>query len=190
MSKIRTWVLEKNESIMFPLLYALMNERINMKTWRSITRGLRNKFVIGSSGRAATASLLDEVQGEEGVLAEGVELGRKAALVGFDWEHPLDALAKVEEELEEVRVLLRDRADADPEELIAEVGDLLFAVVNVARKLDIDPARALGLTTAKFRRRFAFIEVEMARLGQQMEDASLEEFEALWQRAKEDERVP
>lgn len=189
MSKRRTWVVEENEGIKFPPLYALMNERINMKTWRITLVELRKKFVGGLRGRASTTSLLDEVQGNEGVLAEGVELGRKAALVGFDWDHPLDALAKVEEELEEVRCLLAEGGDPEPGEIMAEVGDLLFAVVNVARKLDIDPAAALELTTEKFRRRFAFIEAQMGRLGRPMEEASLDELEALWQRAKEDERL-
>ncbi len=104
--------------------------------------------------------------------------------MGFDWPDLAGVLAKIEEELEEVRAELPfDGAVATPA-LEAEVGDLLFSVVNLARKLGVDPEAALESTNVKFENRFAAMEKELRGAGNSLEDASLEEMEARWTRVK------
>lgn len=133
-------------------------------------------------------SLLDEVESGPAALREGQALGTAAAEVGFDWATALDALDKVEEELHELRAEIeeaeRGTATSARDRLEDEIGDVLFAIANVARKLGIDAESAVARTNQKFRRRFAHIE-DAARVGQtRLEDMSLEQMEALWQQAK------
>jgi ATP diphosphatase len=114
-------------------------------------------------------------------LTRALKLQTKAGQVGFDWNDPLAVLAKIREEADEIAHEIdvgdRDRAGA-------EVGDLLFAVVNLARHLSIDPEAALRGTNLKFERRFAAIERALAERGKRPEQASLEEMDALWDAAK------
>ena len=114
-------------------------------------------------------------------LTRALKLQQKAGRVGFDWNDPRAVLAKIREEADEIEAEL-DRADA--EKAGAEVGDLLFAVVNLARHLDADPEGILRATNAKFERRFAAIEQALARQGKSPQDASLAELDALWNEAK------
>jgi ATP diphosphatase len=90
-------------------------------------------------------------------------------------------LSKIREEADEIEAAL-DKGDAD--ELAAETGDLLFALVNLARHVDADPESALRSTNAKFERRFAYIERALSAKGRSLEDATLEEMDALWNEAK------
>jgi MazG family protein len=117
-------------------------------------------------------------------LARAQKLGNRAGRVGFDWPSYDGSLAKVREEVDEVADAARrnDRSEAHK-----EIGDLLFAVVNLARKLDVDAESALHDACAKFVRRFEFIEDRLADGGRAPNDASLEELDALWNRAKADE---
>jgi ATP diphosphatase len=117
-------------------------------------------------------------------LARALKLQNKAGQVGFDWNDPLAVLSKIREEADEIEVALRagDKADA-----AAEVGDLLFAVVNLARHLNADPEGVLRATNAKFERRFAFIEAALAARGQHPQGATLAEMNELWNRAKAEE---
>ena len=87
---------------------------------------------------------------------EAQQISSKAAAVGFDWENPGQVLEKLDEELSE---LAEARESGTPAELEGEIGDLLFVLVNLARKLKVDPEQALRKTNAKFRRRFAFVEM-------------------------------
>ena len=114
-------------------------------------------------------------------LTRALKLQQKAGRVGFDWNDPRAVLAKIREEADEIEAEL-DRADA--EKAGAEVGDLLFAVVNLARHLDADPEGILRATNAKFERRFAAIEQALARQGKSPQDVSLAELDALWNEAK------
>ncbi len=109
-------------------------------------------------------------------LVEAQQISSKAAAVGFDWENPGQVLDKLDEELRE---LAEARESGMPQELEGEIGDLLFVLVNLARKLKVDPEQALRKTNAKFRKRFAFVESHAALPG-----ATLAEMEALWQKAK------
>jgi len=109
-------------------------------------------------------------------LVEAQQISSKAAAVGFDWENPGQVLDKLDEELRE---LAEARETGKPDEMESEIGDLLFVLVNLARKLHVDPEQALRKTNAKFRKRFAFVESRAALPG-----ATLEQMEALWQEAK------
>ena len=129
-------------------------------------------------------SLLANVKTGQPALARAIELQRKASTVGFDWNDPRAVLRKIREEADEIESAL-DRADKD--ELAHETGDLLFALVNLARHVGADPEMALRGTNAKFERRFAFIERALATQGRSPEEATLEEMDALWNEAKERE---
>jgi ATP diphosphatase len=134
-------------------------------------------------GGAAPAGLLDDVHASLPALARAVKLQAKAATVGFDWNDPKAVLAKLREEMDEIEAEL----DASPrlaERIEDEVGDLLFAVANLARHVKVDPDQALRRANAKFIRRFAAIEAALAAEGRKPKDASLDEMEALWQKAK------
>ncbi len=115
-------------------------------------------------------------------LTRAVKLQSKASTVGFDWNDARLVLAKIREEADEIEAALNE--GATKEVVAGEVGDLLFAMANLARHLDTDPEAALRSTNAKFERRFAYIEAELARRGTTTKDASLEEMDALWNEAK------
>ena len=115
-------------------------------------------------------------------LTRAVKLQAKASTVGFDWNDARLVLAKIQEEAREIEEALD--AGASKEKVAGEVGDLLFAVANLARHLDADPEAALRTTNAKFERRFAHIEASLAAAGKTTADASLEEMDALWNEAK------
>ena len=114
-----------------------------------------------------------------------MELQRKASHVGFDWNDPRAVLAKIREEADEIEAAL-DRGDAG--ELAEETGDLLFALVNLARHVGADPEAALRGTNAKFERRFGYIERALAARGRSLASASLAEMDALWNAAKGEEQ--
>ncbi len=118
-------------------------------------------------------------------LTRALKLQARAGRVGFDWNDPRAVLAKIREEADEIEAELAagKRAAA-----AAEVGDLLFAVVNLARHLDADPEATLRATNAKFERRFAAIERALAERGKTPQEATLKEMDALWDAAKAAER--
>ncbi len=113
-----------------------------------------------------------------------MELQRKASQVGFDWNDPRAVLHKIREEADEIETAL-DRGDAGA--LAEETGDLLFALVNLARHIGADPEHALRGTNAKFERRFSYIERALAAQGRSLESASLDEMDTLWNEAKIEE---
>ncbi|WP_112663390.1 nucleoside triphosphate pyrophosphohydrolase [Microvirga flavescens] len=114
-------------------------------------------------------------------LTRAQKLTAKAAKVGFDWPEARQVVAKIHEELDEVQEAaetgIRDRIED-------EIGDLLFAVANLARHYDIDPEAALRRTNAKFERRFSAIETALAEKNRTLDEASLDEMENLWVEAK------
>jgi ATP diphosphatase len=134
--------------------------------------------------QAEHKSLLSSVKAGQPALTRAMELQRKASSVGFDWNDPRAVLHKIREEADEIEAAL-DRGDA--EELAGETGDLLFALVNLARHVGADPEFALRVTNAKFERRFGYIERTLAAQGRSLEGASLTEMDALWNEAKEKE---
>lgn len=130
-------------------------------------------------------SLLDDVPSALPALSRAAKLQKRAATVGFDWPAALPVLDKVREELDEV---LQAMADGDVDALEDEVGDLLFAAVNLARHLKHDPENALRRANRKFERRFRFIEQALRDSGRPIEDCNLDELDALWGEAKRQEK--
>jgi nucleoside triphosphate diphosphatase len=130
-------------------------------------------------------SLLASVKTGQPPLARAVALQREASTVGFDWNDPRAVLQKIREEADEIEAALY-RNDAD--ELAEETGDILFAVANLARHLNVDPGTALRITNAKFERRFAFIERTLAAQGRSLQETSLDEMDELWTQAKREEK--
>jgi nucleoside triphosphate diphosphatase len=142
------------------------------KRTRAARRGLRDE---------APAGALAGVPVGLPALTRALKLQDKAGKVGFDWNDPQAVLAKIREEADEISAALDagDRAGA-----AAETGDLMFAVVNLARHLDADPEATLRATNAKFERRFGFIEDALAARGKSPAQSTLEEMDALWDAAK------
>lgn len=124
---------------------------------------------------------LDAVPVALPALVRARKLQDRAAKVGFDWKEAAPILDKIEEEIGELR---RAMADNDAKATSDEFGDVLFALVNFGRHAGIDAETALQGTNAKFRRRFHFIERELTASGRTLGEATLDEMEALWQRAK------
>jgi ATP diphosphatase len=118
-------------------------------------------------------------------LTRALKLQAKAGRVGFDWNDPMAVLAKIREECNEIEAEI---AEGERAKAAAEVGDLLFAVVNLARHLEADPEGVLRAANVKFERRFAAIERALAERGKTPRDATLAEMDALWDEAKAEER--
>jgi len=166
-----------------------------LRNWEAIKA--EEKRAAGKESRTENSSLLDGVSIKAPALMEAHQLSTKAARVGFDWKRVEDIFDKLQEEIEELREAIRE-SDAASEEATSaadgeerqqqrvreEIGDLLFAVTNIARQLKTEPEAALKLTNRKFRRRFQYIEKELERQGRSLDAATLEEMEALWQEAK------
>jgi tetrapyrrole methylase family protein/MazG family protein/ATP diphosphatase len=134
-----------------------------------------------ASGGAA--SVLDGVALALPALVRAAKISRRAARIGFDWPDADSVIDKIEEELDEIEDAIDDRAP--PEALEEEIGDLLFATANLARKLDIEPETALRRATAKFERRFRRVETLAAERGI---GRNLDALEALWQEVKAEEK--
>jgi MazG family protein len=127
------------------------------------------------------ASRLDGIPAALPAMARAEALGERAAKVGFDWSETAPVLEKIEEELQE----LREAVQAGTRESVRdEFGDLLFSMVMLARKAEIDPEAALERTNRKFRRRFTWIEGELERRGLPIQEAGLELLDRLWEEAK------
>jgi ATP diphosphatase len=117
-------------------------------------------------------------------IIRALKLQEKASRVGFDWNDPVAVLAKIREEADEIEAAL---STGQSDRVAGEVGDLMFALVNLARHLDVDPEAALRQTNTKFERRFAAIEAALAAQGKSPKDATLAEMDALWDAAKASE---
>jgi ATP diphosphatase len=137
------------------------------------------------AARAETGTLAGVPTGLP-ALTRAAKLTRRAARVGFDWPDAASVLDKLEEEAAELRAEL---PGADPARLADEVGDLLFVLANLARKLDLDPEACLAASSLKFERRFGAVEAALARQGLAPADAGLETMEAAWQAVKAAERA-
>jgi MazG family protein len=146
---------------------------------------------------SAESSLLDGISTKAPALMEAHQLATKAARVGFDWQSVEAIFDKLHEEIGELRAAIRERTDeeatgtkddaareAAETRVREELGDMLFAVANIARHLKVEPEAALKLTNRKFRRRFRHIEQGLRSRGRALEEATLDEMEALWQEAK------
>ncbi|MBZ0325539.1 MAG: nucleoside triphosphate pyrophosphohydrolase [Alphaproteobacteria bacterium] len=136
----------------------------------------------------APASLLDGVGLALPALVRAEKLQKRAARGGFDWPDPAPVFAKVEEELAELKREMAVDGAPDPSRVAEEIGDLLFACVNLARHLKVDAETALRDGTRKFDRRFRRIEAELRKRGRGPAESDLAEMDALWTRVKLDEK--
>jgi MazG family protein len=141
----------------------------------------RNWEEIKARERGPGASVLDGVPRALPALQRADRLGDKAAGAGFDWRKAEDVLAKIDEERAEVAEAI---GGGDPERLADEIGDLLFATANLARKVGVDPEVALGRALDRFDERFRHLEAEARRAGEDLRRLDDAELEGRWQRAK------
>ena len=137
----------------------------------------------------ATKSLLDGVSKKIPALLEANQLTTKAARVGFDWAEPKDVFDKINEEINELQVEV-ERNEINQSAIAEEMGDLLFVVVNLARKLGVEPESALKSANRKFRRRFNHIENRLSEKDKAFAESNLAEMDAYWDEAKAIERQP
>lgn len=156
-----------------------------LRSWEAIKA--EEKRAAGDTGKKES-SILDGVSRKAPALMEAHQLSTKAARVGFDWQRIEDIFTKIQEELDELRAAIaahaESKAEADHTLVREEVGDLLFAVTNVARHLQVEPEAALKLTNRKFRKRFGHIETKLHETGKAFESTTLDVMESLWQEAK------
>jgi MazG family protein len=150
-----------------------------LKNWEDIKAA--EKGVASTSRPDSEKSLLDGIPSKLPALHEAFQMTAKAARVGFDWPRLEDILEKLREESTE---LLAARDGGDFDKVAAEVGDLLFVAVNVARALGVDPETALRRSNRKFSRRFRYIEGKIKTQGRELRNATLAEMDALWEEAK------
>ena len=157
------------------------DEKAERQTQRETMQG------VGLDGQAkkqttGETGVFDEIPAAFPALTLALKVQKKAANIGFDWNDPAPIYGKVDEEIAEFREAVATD-DAHGQE--AELGDLLFSVVNLARYYEVDPETALRRCVRKFRNRFGFIETELGKSGRVLETASLDEMESLWIAAKQ-----
>jgi len=145
----------------------------------------KKALAAGNEGRAL--SVLDGVSAALPASTRAVKLQKRAATVGFDWKDAKDVFDKIKEEIGELEKEVAENTGKD--KLEDELGDVFFAVANLARKLGIDPETALRRTNRKFERRFRGIEEALAQKGKKISDASLDEMERLWNEMKAKEKT-
>jgi len=148
-----------------------------MRIWEEIKKE--------EKGQETQTKVLKGVPGNLPALMRSYKVQEKASQVGFDWDRPEDAFKKVEEEVQELKKACESGSKAEIEE---ELGDLLFAVVNVSRFYKVQPELALTATINKFIKRFEYVETQSAQQGKKLEDMTLEEMDALWDDCKRKER--
>lgn len=154
-----------------------------LNNWDELKRAERE---ITKKSEKPKDSILDEVPLAFPALIEANKLTRKAAKVGFDWKNAEQIFDKFDEEISELKNAAATNEFRNIEE---EIGDLLFVVVNLARKLDVEPETALKKTNRKFRRRFKFIETALKQRGSNLNESNLDEMDALWNEAKQSENA-
>src|ERR1700745_3015138 len=150
-----------------------------VSAWERIKAEEKAERAARRGGAVEHKSLLASVKAGLPALTRAMQLQRKASTVGFDWNDPRAVLRKIREETDEIEAAL----DGDAPRAAAEIGDLLFATVNLARYLDADPEALLRQTNLKFERRFAAIEWALAARGMAPQDATLAEMDVLWNEA-------
>jgi len=142
------------------------------------------------SGKGGLRTALGGVPSALPALLRTHEIGVRAAAVGFDWERAADVIAKIEEEVSELREWVVASASENRTRAEEEMGDLLFAIANLSRKLGIEPESALRQANDKFSRRFTAMETGLRAAGRSLAECSLQEMEDEWARVKRAEREP
>jgi len=160
-----------------------------LRNWEAIKA--EEKRAAGKDAEASL-SILDGVSTKAPALMEAHQISTKVARVGFDWKNVEEIFAKMREELDELRAAMTTHAttndEADHAHVREEIGDLLFVITNIARRLNVEPEAALKLSNRKFRRRFRFIEDRLREQQRKFDDVTIEDLEALWQEAKSQNR--
>ena len=128
------------------------------------------------------ARILDEIPLSLPAMSRAVKLTKRASKVGFDWDDASGVLDKIEEELHELREAM---AIGNSQEVRAELGDLIFAMANLARKLDVDPETAVRETNSKFERRFNYVEDQVLASGKEWATYDLQQLDLWWDEAKD-----
>jgi MazG family protein len=157
-----------------------------LKNWEAIKA--EEKRAAGKTSVTGSGSILDGVSTKAPALMEAHQISTKVARVGFDWKDVEEIFVKLHEELDELRDAISVHADTNDDEdhahIREEIGDLLFVITNIARRLNVEPEAALKLSNRKFRRRFNHIEKRLREQNLKFEDTTLAELEVLWQEAK------
>ncbi|MDP9128340.1 MAG: nucleoside triphosphate pyrophosphohydrolase [Pseudomonadota bacterium] len=153
-----------------------------LTNWES-DKAARREAEAAAANRSVSA--LDDVSTALPATTRAVKLQKRAARVGFDWAEAGEVLAKIKEEINELE---QEIAGGSGDAMEDEMGDMFFAIVNLARKLEIDPETALRRTNRKFEKRFRAVESDVLGMGKRMEDTPLQDMEALWIKAKNDEK--
>jgi ATP diphosphatase len=162
-----------------------------LRNWEAI-KAEEKRAAGKAAGKSENTSILDGVSTKAPALMEAHQISTKVARVGFDWTQIKDIFEKLQEEVDELREAISAHADtkseADHTHVREEIGDLLFVVTNIARRLNVEPEAALKLSNRKFRRRFSHIETRLREQNRKFEATTLDELEELWQEAKRMER--
>jgi nucleoside triphosphate diphosphatase len=153
-----------------------------LERWETIKA--RERADAGQGDKKKTKTTLSGVPQTLPSLLRAYEISARAATVGFDWAQADDVLDKIEEEVAEVRHEIESGATGDLSKAEEEMGDLLFAIANLSRKLGIEPEAALRRANQKFTKRFDAVERAFAERGKALQDATLDEMEDEWQRVK------
>ena len=159
-----------------------------LKNWEAIKAEEKR---AKAKDQSQPVSILDGVSTKAPALMEAHQISTKVARVGFDWKNVEEIFDKLHEELDELREAMKTHArtkeESDHAHVREEVGDLLFVITNIARRLEVEPEAALKLSNRKFRRRFNHIEQRLRDQNRSFNDSTTEDLEALWQEAKRSE---
>jgi ATP diphosphatase len=156
-----------------------------LTNWES-DKAAKRKAKADAAGQKESA--LNGVSTALPAATRAVKLQKRAARVGFDWSAPADVINKIREELDELQVEIAKDKITNADAMEDELGDVFFALANLARHLDIDPETALRRTNRKFERRFRAIETQLASRNKKIEDATLDEMETIWNAVKAEEK--
>ncbi|MEX2131166.1 MAG: MazG family protein, partial [Pseudohongiellaceae bacterium] len=152
--------------------------------WEAIKQAERQS-TAGQQGQSDKSGLLADIPSALPAIERALKIQRRVASVGFDWSSLDPVLAKVQEELQELQQAI---GNDDKAAMNEELGDLLFAVVNLARHMDVEPESALRATNRKFVDRFGFMEQALRDEGKQLGELSLDQLDHYWELAKQAER--
>ncbi len=153
-----------------------VSEALNQ--WNEIKK---KEIEAKQNGKNSNKSIVDNVPNHMPALQKAQKIQKKVARVGFDWEVIEDVIAKVHEELEEVKEAINNK---EKEQIAEEIGDLLFAVVNLSRFLKLDSEDLLRKSISKFTGRFKKVEMQVGALGKKIEECSLSELDGIWNEIK------
>lgn len=165
----------------------IFGEREGIKTAGDVLVNWEADKAAKREAKGEFKGALDGVSFALPAATRAVKLQKRAARVGFDWDNARDVLGKIREEIGELEAEL-SASDVDDALVREELGDVFFAITNLARKLDVDPETALRGTNRKFERRFSRMEKIFSTQGRTIADASLDEMEAMWDQVKREER--